>query len=159
MESARSAVNIFMQKTAENNLFSRISIFLSSICVIHCLSVPFIVLLIPTFAQFMSNTVEAVLVLSVVPLSAIGFLPTWRKHKNYSLLYKYLLSITALLTGQFVLHSSHSNLLNGGISDPQVLLMLAGEWILLLGGAIGLAYTIYKNNKHTHVCKNPHHHH
>lgn len=134
-----------MQLTRQS-LFSRISIFLSSICVIHCLSVPFIIIAMPTLSVFFSSTLETVFVLSIIPISALAFFPTWRLHKNYKLLTGYLVSILILVSAHFGYHSlqfSHHYI----------------ETILMLIGATGLAVVLYKINRHTHVCNNPHHEH
>ncbi|MCH8557299.1 MAG: MerC domain-containing protein [Balneolia bacterium] len=135
-------------------IFSKLSIVLSSACIIHCLSFPIIILLLPALAQFFSSTFETILVLSIIPLSAIGFLPTWRKHKNMRYLYIYLGSLILMLVGQFAFTHSH-DMVSANFASMEHL----AEIFLITLGAIGLAWVIYKNNKHTHVCKNPHHHH
>jgi len=136
------------------HLFSKISIVLSSVCIVHCLSFPILILALPTMAQFMSSTVELIIILSVIPISAVGFIPTWVKHKNKRLLYIYLGSLVLLLLGQFAISHSHES---GGVNMAS--LEYVFETLLLLGGAFGMAWVIYKNNKHTHVCRNPHHQH
>jgi hypothetical protein len=132
-----------MQLT-EQSIFSRLSLVLSSLCIIHCLSIPIIVILLPALAGFLSSTVETIIILLIVPISAIGFFPTWRKHQNGRLLAGYLVAITIMLTSHFVFHNID-------------LRIHAIESILLIIGSVLLAFVIYKNNKHTHVCKNPHH--
>lgn len=135
-------------------IFSKLSILLSSACIIHCLSFPIIILMIPALAPLMSSTLETILVLSVVPLSAVGFIPTWRKHKNMRFLYIYASSLALLLIGQFGFTHTHDS----GIATFASFEHLT-EIVLIIAGAVGLAWVIYKNNKHTHVCSNPHHHH
>jgi hypothetical protein len=135
-----------MQILTYQPLLSRLSIFLSSLCVIHCLSVPIVIILLPALSGFFTETVETIFILSVVPISAFGFFPKWLAHKNYALLIGYFSSIAIMIISHFGFHhfGSHNHLT---------------ESIFLIIGAALLGVMIYKNNRHTHVCKNPHHHH
>lgn len=130
----------------KQTLLSRLSIFLSSLCIVHCLSVPLVIILLPSLSSFFSTTIETILVLSVVPISTFGFFPKWVHHKNYTLLLGYSSSLILMLGSHFGFHhlGYHNHVT---------------ESILLIMGALLLGITIYKNNRHTHVCKNPHHHH
>ncbi|AXJ01037.1 MerC mercury resistance protein [Cyclonatronum proteinivorum] len=143
-----------MKATTQINLFSRISIFLSSLCVIHCLAVPFLILFLPALSFFTGSTFESILILTVVPLSAAGFFPTWLRHKNRTYLTVYVSSILLLLIGQFAVSHNHHVTLAQTAS-----LGYFSEIILLTVGALGLAWVTYKNAKHTHSCTNPHHKH
>ncbi|GEM_PF-548330 len=138
---------------AVSNIFVKLSIFLSSLCVIHCLATPFVLLLLPALSTLFSETIEIVLVLSVVPLSMAGFLPTWLRHKNNRLMILYVLSIGMILFSQFVLHVSHDHAEHGSISIM--------NWVrtgVTFSGALLLAWVVFNNNRHTHYCTHPHHH-
>ncbi len=139
-----------MNHVSQTSIFSRLSIVLSSLCILHCLAFPFVILALPAAAQFLGNTIESILILSVIPLSILAFVPTWLKHKNRRNLQIYLGSLCLLLFGHFVFSHAHT----GGVSFESVM-----ETILVISGALGLAWVIYRNNRHTHVCTNPHHHH
>ncbi len=149
-------------------MLSRITFLLSSACIVHCLLTPFVILLLPAFATFFNSTVESVLVFSVVPLSAVGFLPTWRKHRNNRLLTVYLVSLAVMLGTHLLFHyvlpldgaSLHVHD-HGGIphdhGDHAHSSFGFLETALMIGGALGLAWATWKNNRHTHVCKTPGH--
>ncbi|MCH8566990.1 MAG: MerC domain-containing protein [Balneolales bacterium] len=145
-----------MNKTSISSYSSRFSIFLSSLCVVHCLSVPVIVFLLPTVSFLFNPLIELVLILSVVPLSFIGFYPTWKKHQNKQLMILYVSSLAMLLISQFAFGMFHSH---GTDAANTASLGYLAETLLLIFGASGLGLAIYKNNKHTHVCSNPHHKH
>ncbi|MDI6400880.1 MerC domain-containing protein [Balneolaceae bacterium ANBcel3] len=124
------------------------SVFLSSLCVLHCMATPFILLFLPAISVFFSTTLEHILVLSVVPLSLAGFVPTWLHHKNYRLLVMYILSVSLILFSQFVLHAGHS-------SHDSI------DWLstsVTFTGALLLAVSVFQNNRHTHHCTHPGHH-
>ncbi len=126
---------------------SRSSVFFSSICLVHCLATPFIVLAVPSLSVFFSDTLEWVLILSVVPMSLAAFLPTWWKHKNLGLAVRFSAGLALVLISQFLFHQhTHTSL---SLQVPGMASMAIG--------AVLMAYSIYKNNRHTHVCDVPGH--
>ncbi|HAC15795.1 MAG TPA: hypothetical protein DCE78_07605 [Bacteroidetes bacterium] len=140
------------KKTAQN-----LSYLFSSLCLIHCLMMPVIIILIPAFSTFFNDTLELILILSVIPVSLYAFYPTWIKHKNIKLLIFFLLGLTIILTSQFAIEHVHisnfSELYNNSVNGTTFIF----RTILLIIGVVILALTVYKNNKHTHVCHNPNH--
>lgn len=138
---------------------SQLSYFISSVCLLHCLMMPFVILLLPAFSAFFTDTLETILLLSVIPVSFYAFIPTWNKHRNVMLAVMFFSGLTMVLFAQFGIQHQHfttlSQYLNASMSDPLVLTRLA----LLIGGVTLLSTSVYKNNRHTHVCHNPHHHH
>ncbi len=136
-----------------STIFAKISIFLSSLCVLHCLATPFVLLLLPALSTFFSETLERALVLSVVPLSLIGFVPTWLRHKNHRLMICYIISISLILFSQFVIHAGHDHAAGSSITFL--------NWLktgVTFSGALLLAWVVFQNNRHTHYCTHPHHH-
>jgi hypothetical protein len=140
-------------------ILTRLSMFLSSLCLAHCLAMPLVVLLLPALAHFFSETVEILLVMSILPISLIAFLPVWNRHRNNSILRVFIISLILIFGSQFVFHgdlfmnSDSTNLMAG----PFPIAFIRG--MSMLAGSLGLAYSLYMVNKHTHVCTNPHHHH
>ena len=134
--------------------FSRLSIALSSLCIVHCLSFPILIAVLPAFSHFMSHTIESLIILSVLPLSALGFFPTWIKHKNYSYLWIYAGSLLAMLIAHFGMPHIHIN----HAAEAASMHFLMGTSLSIMA-ALSLAWVIYKNKRHTHVCANPHHKH
>lgn len=135
---------------------------LSGLCVVHCLTTPVLVVLLPAMSTFFSTSVETALVVSVIPLSAIGFIPTWRKHRNNRLLTYYVVGIAIMLathlgfhyTGLEELIIGHSH--DGSHDHAHLGITLTESSLMILGASI-LAWSIWKNNRHTHSCKNPNH--
>ncbi|TVQ08334.1 MAG: MerC domain-containing protein [Balneolaceae bacterium] len=140
-------------------ILTRLSIFLSSLCLAHCLAMPLVVLLLPALAHFFSETVEILLVMSILPVSLIAFLPVWNRHRNNSILRVFIISLILIFGSQFVFHgdlflnSDSANLMAGSFSIAFI------RGMSMLAGSLGLAYSLYMVNRHTHVCTNPHHHH
>jgi hypothetical protein len=63
----------------------KLSICLSVCCILHCIALPFLVLLIPSVASFWINdeSVHVVLVMLAVPISLFAMGISLRKHHNY----------------------------------------------------------------------------
>lgn len=149
---ALNDIQLMIKADLTKPVFSRISIFLSSLCIVHCLATPFILLLLPTLSTFFSETLERILILLVIPLSLVGFMPRWLAHKNYANLLIYVFSVLLILFSQFILHSSHSHEAYASLAH----LPWAGTAVTFTG-AFMLAWVVYKNNRHTHSCSHPHH--
>lgn len=134
-------------------MLSNMSIVFSSVCVLHCLLTPFFILLLPALAEFFSDTIEFALIMAVVPLSLLGFLPAWLKHKNYALLRYFILGLSLVLVSQLFIHTAHDSLVTRSSIAPN--LTYIKSVVMFLGASI-LAFAVYKNNKHTHVCNHKH---
>lgn len=133
------------------SILSKLAIILSSICLVHCLSMPLIILLLPTVASFLSTTFELILMLSVIPLSIAAFLPRWLKHRNYKRLYVFGGGITLIVISQILLQFSHTHTSFNPVE-------LAGT-TTLFAGVVMISTVLYLQNKHTHTCSNPNHKH
>lgn len=139
--------------THNKSIFSNLSILFSSVCVLHCMMTPVLILLLPTLSEFFSETVELVLVMAILPLSLAGFIPTWARHKNYSLLRIFLFGLSFVIFSQLFIHTPHENL------ATQSSVSLGPTYIksiIMFIGAAFVAFAVYKNNKHTHVCHHKH---
>ena len=154
--------NTYMQSRVNAPLLSRVSVVLSGVCIVHCLVTPFIILALPTISGFFDPLVETLLIVSILPISVVGFLPTWLKHKNYRLLRYYMLGISIMILTHFGFHYlGFADLLSGhshevGHTHAHVGISFT-ESAFMIAGALILAWATWKNNKHTHVCKNPNH--
>jgi uncharacterized membrane protein YeaQ/YmgE (transglycosylase-associated protein family) len=128
-------------------ILSRSSVFLSSVCLIHCMATPFLVLALPSFSVFFTDVVEWALILAVVPVSLAAFVPTWIKHKDRGLLVRFLAGLTFVLVSQLLFHQHHHS--DVSLQWPGMVSMAVGAFLM--------AWAIYRNNRHTHVCTVPGH--
>lgn len=160
MEFVRHANNIMSTSFTGNpgkKIAHNLSYFLSSLCLIHCLMMPVIIILIPAFSTFFNDTLELILILSVIPVSLYAFYPTWIKHKNINLLIFFVLGLTIILTSQFAIDHVHISSFSDIFNNSDTSTTFIFRTLLLIVGVVILAVTVYKNNKHTHVCHNPNH--
>ena len=63
----------------------KLSICLSLCCILHCIALPVIILMIPSFASLWINNekVHVILVLFAVPISLFAMAKSLRLHHNY----------------------------------------------------------------------------
>ena len=73
----------FMQ--VKKQFGDKLSICLSVCCILHCIALPFLILLIPSVASLWINdeSVHVVLVMLAVPISLFAMGISLRKHHNY----------------------------------------------------------------------------
>jgi len=122
-------------------------------------------LLIPALATFFNRTVESVLVFSLIPLSMLGFFPTWLKHKNGRLLTYYLIGILSVVATHYGFHFTEINELfthshtHEAVHAHTPHPLIRFEWLFMVIGSALMAWATWKNNRHTHTCKNPNHKH
>ncbi|MCC5925229.1 MAG: MerC domain-containing protein [Bacteroidetes bacterium] len=145
--------------SSKNTLLSRVSLTLSSVCLLHCLAMPFVIVLLPALSAFMGETVEMILILSIIPVSLVAFIPTWLKHKNFRLLGIFTTGLLLILLSQFVIAHHHDVAMSAIFSSFSDGAAFIGRLASMITGVSILAYATYRNNKHTHVCSNPNHHH
>jgi hypothetical protein len=136
-----------------STLLSRISIIFSSICVVHCMVHPIMIMLLPFVSEFFDGTVQVTIVLMIIPISLLGFLPTWLKHRNRKLMQIFLIGLITLVAAQLLIPDEGLIYLMRGISVKNFYFNALFTFI----GAGMLAWSTYKNNHHTHVCHNPEH--
>jgi hypothetical protein len=142
--------------TSDSTSFAaKASVILSSICVVHCMAVPVVLLLAPAISTFFSDTLEWWLTVGILPLAAVGFIPTWWQHKNRMRLAQFVTAMTIIILAQTVFHVDHEVI--ESTQAAWISLETLSKSTLSLIGASLLAWVTYKNNRHTHVCTNHHH--
>lgn len=107
----------------------------------------------------MNETVETALIVGIVPVSLFGFLPTWLKHRNFRLGAIFLVGLILIMASQFAVGHHHDLSVAQILSQSEPMIDFIVRTLSMIAGVSMLAYATYKNNRHTHVCSNPHHHH
>jgi hypothetical protein len=83
----------------------KLSICLSLCCILHCIALPVIILIIPSFASLWINNekVHIILVLFAVPISLFAMAKSLRVHHNYKCISLAVLGLF-LLVGAIFMH-------------------------------------------------------
>ena len=83
----------------------KLSICLSLCCILHCIALPVIILMIPSFASLWINNekVHVILVLFAVPISLFAMAKSLRVHHNYKCISLAVIGLS-LLVGALFMH-------------------------------------------------------
>ena len=83
----------------------KLSICLSLCCILHCIALPAIILMIPSFASLWINNekVHVILVLFAVPISLFAMAKSLRVHHNYKCISLAVIGLS-LLVGAIFMH-------------------------------------------------------
>lgn len=122
-------------------IWDRIGIIVSSVCLIHCLLVPFVLMIFPFIETEQAHFHEILTIFVVIP-AFLAFIPGYRKHKNLSVL---LLAITGLMA-----------ILFAAFTEKVYLSQVAARIITILGSIL-MILAHARNIKHAHQCRTCHH--
>ncbi|NTS78265.1 MerC domain-containing protein [Catenovulum sp. SM1970] len=116
------------------------AIGLSVFCTLHCLFLPLVLILFPTFSSiwFEGEAFHRMLLISIVPISLAAFTLGCKKHKNISVAVYGLTGLLILVIAGFFMHD---------------LLGELGEKVFTVIGAAVVAFGHYKNHQ---LCKQKH---
>ena len=82
----------------------KLSICLSLCCILHCIALPVIILMIPSFASLWINNekVHVILVLFAVPISLLAMSKSLRVHHNYKCISLAVIGLSLLVVAIFM---------------------------------------------------------
>lgn len=91
---------------AKKQFSDKLSICLSLCCILHCIALPVIILMIPSFASLWINNekVHIILVLFAVPISLFAMAKSLRVHHNYKCISLAIIGLS-LLIGAIFMHN------------------------------------------------------
>lgn len=140
--------------------YSRAAQLLSGLCLIHCISMPLIIAIMPGLSALIHHDYEIWLTLSVVPIAIAGFLPTWNRHRNIPIGLSFAAGLLLMLAGSLFLSAGSTIQAHlTAASQANVLGSIPLHTIFSVSGALLLSYTMFRNNRHVHTCNNPLHKH
>ncbi len=122
---------------AHSHLLHKTGMFLSILCLVHCLATPFVITALPFIAkEYISHTTEVVLIFSSLIIASFIFKRDFGIHHNYSPIILLLLGVSIQFLGIY------------GVSHKL-------ETTFLLIGSLFVATAYYKNWKlHRKTCNN-----
>ena len=82
----------------------KLSICLSLCCILHCIALPVIILMIPSFASLWINNekVHVILVLFAIPISLFAMAKSLRVHHNYKCISLAVIGLSLLVSAIFM---------------------------------------------------------
>ncbi len=105
-----------------------VAIALSTLCLVHCLALPVLVIGLPLLAQFADTHLHYQLLLVVVPLSLLAFATGYRRHRNARILLAGGLGLLLLIIGATVAHTQLGLLADRLFTIFGSLVLAASHW-------------------------------
>ena len=89
---------------AKKQFSDKLSICLSLCCILHCIALPLIILIIPSFASLWINNekVHIILVLFAVPISLFAMAKSLRIHHDYKCISLAIIGLSLLVSAIFM---------------------------------------------------------
>ncbi len=127
-----------MHKNSDNNRtrnLDGISIWLSSICLIHCLTLPLITISIPLFGKYMEGHFHSLMLFIVIPVSIVALTKGYQNHKNIIIVIFGLFGGIGVILGATYIHymSNYSS-----------------DTLITISGSMVLALAHFFNNRSSH---------
>lgn len=113
-------------------LLDNAAVILSGICLLHCLTLPIAIAILPFLGQFGAGHFHVQMLVVVLPVSIIAFSLGFRRHRSIGVIAWGIAGMLLLVLGGTVAHSSY-----GIIADRAVTIC----------GALILAFAHYFNNR------------
>ncbi len=131
-----------MDDNSSNHLgfLDNAAVVLSGVCLLHCLTLPILIAVLPFMSQFGEGHFHAQMLLIVLPVSVIALTLGYRRHRSKSVIAWGSVGMLLLVLGATVAHSSF-----GLVADRAVTIC----------AALILAFAHYFNNRYSrHVVAN-----
>ncbi len=97
-----------MDDNSSNSLgfLDNMAVALSGICLVHCLTLPVLIALLPFMSQFGEGHFHVQMLLVVLPVSILAFLTGFRRHRDKSVIAWGGVGMLLLVLGATVVHDS-----------------------------------------------------
>jgi hypothetical protein len=116
------------------SLLDHAAVALSGVCLLHCLTLPVLIAIVPFLAQFGEGHFHVQMLVVVLPVSLIAFSLGFRRHHNMSIIAWGVVGMLLLILGGTVAHNSYG---------------LVADRIVTICGALILAVAHYFNNRYS----------
>ena len=88
-------------------ILDQVAVTLSGLCLLHCLLLPFIVVILPFLGQFSDDHLHVEMLIVVIPISTIALWLGFRGHRNVGVVISGLLGLILLTIGGTIMHAAH----------------------------------------------------
>lgn len=134
----RAPASLMNQDTQKSRTWlDGLAVALSTLCLVHCMVLPLIVVGVPLLAQFADSHLHYQLLLIVVPLSVFALGIGYRRHRSMHIVGGGALGLLLLVVGATVAHSQ---------------LGLLADRLFTITGSLILATAHWKNSRRGTHC-------
>lgn len=111
---------------------------LSGLCLLHCLALPFLLLLLPALSALTDGHLHAQMLLVAIPVSVVALSFGFHRHANWYVVTFGVLGMLLLIVGGTFVHSNYG---------------IVADRIFSIAGALVLAVTHYFNSRLVRHCR------
>ncbi len=110
--------------------FDRVAIVLSTVCIVHCLAMPFVIAVLPiaAFAVGGDGHFHSLMLWFVVPTSVLGFGLGMRVHRRFDIVAMGVVAIAALAAAALWGHSAWDPSVEVVVNVASSVLLAAAHW-------------------------------
>lgn len=119
-------------------ILDRTGILLSALCVVHCLTLPLLIAVVPFLGQFAEGHLHAQMLIVVLPLSTGALALGFRRHRNGQIIILGLVGMLLLTLGGTVMHEQFG---------------IVADRIFTMSGATVLAVSHWYNSRAGRRCE------
>lgn len=137
--------DIKQQKVKSITGWDKLGVFVSSLCIVHCLLLPVLIVAFPTLASFLNLDEEKthlLLMAFLVPAALFAVYSGYRMHGEYSPMKWLVLGLLFVIFGTFFAHALFGH-------DWEPLFVILGSIFLVRGHIL--------NSHHCKKCEEDHH--
>lgn len=131
---------------AKTDWMDRAAVFLSALCLLHCLALPLLVAGLPLLAQFSGSHLHAQMLIIVAPLSVLALGLGFRHHRNTKILWAGFIGLMGLILGATLGHGYGNELIDRGMT-------IAGSVVLAIAHYYNTTYP--RSHAHCHHPEEP----
>lgn len=118
-----------------SSLLDKGAVALSSICLLHCLTLPLLIVVLPFLAQIGEDHFHVQMLVVVLPVSIIAFTLGHRRYRNKCVITWGVVGMLLLVIGGTITHSSYG---------------IVADRVLTICGTLIIAAAHYFNNRLSH---------
>ena len=129
----------------QSELTDKVGIFISALCCIHCMAIPFLIIFAPAIGEYFQNElVHVVAIALVVPVGLYSFISKLKVHQNKLPLYFGILGMVSLVIG----HIFHEVSGHDHSHDAEIIASIIGGIALIFAHIYNLKLCRCKTCKH-----------
>ncbi|MGI9262690.1 MAG: MerC domain-containing protein [Woeseiaceae bacterium] len=113
-----------------SEVLDQVAVALSGLCLVHCLALPFLIVLLPFLGQFSDDHLHAQMLFLVIPISLIALALGYRRHRHLGIVIAGIVALGVVTLGGTVAHNHYG---------------LLADRVLTIVGSLALAITHYRN--------------
>ena len=116
--------------SGSSEVLDKVAVTLSGLCLVHCLALPFLVVILPFSGLFSDDHLHMQMLVLVIPVSVVALALGFRRHRRLGVILAGVTGLLIITLGGTIAHEHY-----GLITDR----------LLTVAGSLILAFTHYRN--------------